>query len=192
MIGLRIECVAYMSTYWEDRERINGEHGSAGTCTSDLSTCLSDKSSLTTSLATCTADKSALQISLTAAQNAVPNVTVWHYGPGNFYTETYQGKEYRVIDYNVPGRLKTALIGLDYNGGDDAFFGPGVIPGLVRWYTMTSLDGRLFTSNIDDTVVIDLNAQWPNRPLKVKKDEFAAGTSKEGFAIKRVIAIYVQ
>ncbi|MDO8339494.1 MAG: hypothetical protein Q7T16_02445 [Candidatus Burarchaeum sp.] len=180
----RDSALSRLSTCIDEKAAIAG---STGTCNSALSTCLSDKSGLTTSLATCTADKSALQLSLTAAQNAVPNTTVWHYAPGNLGAEG--GTGYRTTDYKVPSSLKKALIGLDYSGGSDAFFGPGVVSGLVRWYTMTSVDGVRFSSDIDDTVVIDLSV---GNPLKVKTVEFAAGTSKEGFALKRVIAIYIQ
>ncbi|MEK6957595.1 MAG: hypothetical protein AABW99_01260 [archaeon] len=166
-----------------DKEKAND---SLTTCNTSLTQCVSGKSACNDSLNSCNADKAACQASLTAAQNAVPATLVWHYGPGNFYTSA--DNVYREIEYKIPAQIDKAMIGLVYSGGSDPFFGPGVIPGMVRWYTLTSNDGKVFNSDIDGTVYLDLNNPYP---LRIKRAEFTAGTSKEGLAIQKVIAIYI-
>ncbi len=164
--------------------------------TEQLSNCNNDKANLAVDKANLTTDKTSLTNSLgacnsglSAALLAVPEMTVKHYVPGNFFSAGADGYRHVSFTYTLDfNKIERAMVGIDYTGGNDYFFAPGVQLGLIRWYKMTRADESTFTADIDGTV--KLVKVGDDRRLIVKQAEFSQATSKEGLALKRVILVF--
>jgi len=168
-----------------------------------ISTCSAQKSVLSGELDECVDEKKNFSKELETKTQLLEDelskkmdLTVQHYVPGNLGGSG----TYRIIQADIANGTKIVAVGLEYSGGSDNFFMEGLLSGLVRWYELTKNDSNgfdpviiksVYESEAGDTVLLEQASPGSDvYYLKIKSDEFNAGTSKEGLAIRRIMVVY--
>jgi len=164
-----------------------------------LTECSAQKNSLENSFDDCNKEKSTCNAELDLANKELEKVLkmeISHYVKGNFYVS----EGYRVTQAFTSKNNEKIIVGLEYDGGSDYFFNPGLVSGLTKWYVLTRNESggydpkivkSVYESDAGDTVLIGKAFGDPNVDyLKIKATEFDAATSKEGLNIKKIIVMY--
>ncbi|MFH0954788.1 MAG: hypothetical protein V1777_01680 [Candidatus Micrarchaeota archaeon] len=182
----------------------------AASLSSQLTTCIEAKAGVQNQFNDCNAmketllgEKNSCLSDLEAANAALAeplSLSIHHYVKGNLF----ESGGYRKIQAFVGSNVKKVFFGLDYTGGTDSFFSPGVSTtyglNLVRWYVLTRTDAGtyepkilngIYESDAGDTVLIEETESGVSY-LKIKSTEFDAGTSKEGVSLRRITVLYIE